>query len=693
MSTNRLLRQFYGLEDAETNDDTDIDSPNFNPHKYFEENSKNLSIPNIIAKQNQIISEIRTHENELQTIVYGNYQKFLHASDVVSEFNSQIGGLKDKVGELKSHFSEMKARNDVIENKYGNNKQEVVRLTGISRLLERVKFIMNLPEELNKCLQTENYKKAVNIWLKVEKILANHKQIPSFQSIESQCLSIMKDIKSRICGQMLNTDITVSDSIDYAVLLVRLGSPLRLICSQLAHQEYLIIDNRFEDDSKPSGPFDVLDQTDELAIRDATEFVKLFKERLVPLETDATGKISGVLSDFTTKTFDRVCEFVNSGVSLTDLTVNDFFSYLEKFDQLLSSIASSEQLSLHTHRVLVQYIEAATAKIYVSASDYIINNIKSDAAELSRAITEPILTLITQFAAFSAKYGECGMTLAKQIQLSLLKLFEVFKNTPGDDILVLSKIAQKLSEGEIDEIYQRISDIEPDIPPLSIELTNTARRTSEQCLLSFITAARRQIDLQLSKDMMKYNNYLEEEPNYPSEAASNLMATLKDYSQRVAALFSPANFQMTFSPRKIGSSSNAPSFNGIRDENDISQMFHQASFGRLFLNPRISMDPAEITFSLIIYAAKSFLEFVRPMMFSKFGFNQVQVDGFCLSNIFQFVEKVGFERIDNERTGIVTFILEEAVYSAGDRTDEFEPFQMSKLYSIWDLYKNKASIQ
>ena len=690
MSTNRRLRQYYGLETSETNNETDIDSPNFNSDKYFAENTKNESIHNIIATQNQIISEIRTYENELQTIVYGNYQKFLHANDAVSEFKEQIVDLRAQVDHLKEHFTEMQKKNNEIETKYGKTKEEVVSLTGISRLLERVKFIMNLPKELKNCLKTGNYKKAVNIWLKVEKILTNNSNIPSFQGIHSTCTEIMEKIKSEISSHMVNTDISVSESIEYAILQVRLGYSLQLICSSLAFHEYLIIDNRLEDDSKPAGPIELLEQVDQLAIHNATEFVSLFKEKLIPLENENSEKISKVLSDFTSNTFERVCKFVSSGVNLTNLSVDDFFSYLNKFDTLLTPIATSKQLSDYTHNVIVKYIEGVTEKIYQTTVEFLNTNIKSNADDLSKAVTEPILNLISQFAPYSANYGECVMTLAIQIQLSLIKLFEVFRSTPGDDVLALSKVAQRLSEGEIKGIYSRISDIEQGIPSLSDELTVAAKRTSEQCLLAFITAARQQIDLQLIKDMSDYNSYPEEEPISPSQAAINLMTTLKDYSQRVAALFSPADYAGTSSPRKtVVSSSNVATFNGVRDASDISQMFHQATFGRLFLNPKISMDPAEIIFSLIIYSVKSFLEFVRNMTYSKYGFHQVQVDCFCLSNIFQFVDKVGFERIDSERTGIVTFVLEEAAYSAGDRTYDRDPLQLTALHSIWDVYMEK----
>ena len=209
---------------------------------------------------------------------------------------------------LKTNLTNVAMNNEKICGNLANSRQKIQRLVGISRLLERVEFISKLPNKLRECLKNGKYGNAVGVWVKVERILISQNHFPSFKRIHEECLEIMEEIKNKIRGQMLSTDVSVSESIDNAVLLVKLNAQLGIVCSQLAHHRFLMIDNALEYETIPEEPFEALSKLKSIAIDEASTFVELYREKFLKMEDDKinNAKIKGILTDFMNNTFERI---------------------------------------------------------------------------------------------------------------------------------------------------------------------------------------------------------------------------------------------------------------------------------------------------------------------------------------------------------------------------------------------------
>ena len=85
----------------------DMDSKLFDMKTYFRDQVKSLHMDELIKMDNDINSEIRSLDSDLQTLVYENYNKFITATDIIkniknnmSELDVELEALKTSIGRI-----------------------------------------------------------------------------------------------------------------------------------------------------------------------------------------------------------------------------------------------------------------------------------------------------------------------------------------------------------------------------------------------------------------------------------------------------------------------------------------------------------------------------------------------------------------------------------------------------------------
>ncbi|ORY40008.1 Vps51/Vps67-domain-containing protein, partial [Leucosporidium creatinivorum] len=105
--TRNLLRDYYGLADAnkKAGDPMDIDSPNtFNPDVYFASLSTTSSLPDLLKRENELLTEIRELDGERQSLVYNHHHELIEASDTIRKMKSRAEALDTSLDSLKASF-------------------------------------------------------------------------------------------------------------------------------------------------------------------------------------------------------------------------------------------------------------------------------------------------------------------------------------------------------------------------------------------------------------------------------------------------------------------------------------------------------------------------------------------------------------------------------------------------------------
>ncbi|KAF8514544.1 Vps51/Vps67-domain-containing protein, partial [Hysterangium stoloniferum] len=108
-----LLRRHYGMTvgppipSGRPSDPMDIDSPAFNAKAYYEQLITTSSLPVLLKKENELLTEIRELDSERQSLVYNHHHELIAASDTINAMKARAESLDADLEKLKAAFSEI----------------------------------------------------------------------------------------------------------------------------------------------------------------------------------------------------------------------------------------------------------------------------------------------------------------------------------------------------------------------------------------------------------------------------------------------------------------------------------------------------------------------------------------------------------------------------------------------------------
>lgn len=690
MSTNKLLRQYYKMDSSGTaSSSNDIDSPYFDHAKFFEEKTKNDPVTNLLTLQSSVVTEIRSFENDLQTLVCDNYTKFLSASNTVNQLSEDIASIKSNISDLKVRLRNLRECNSDMNEKLNPGRDKLSRLVSISRLLKRVKFISKLPEKLREYREQELYSEAVDVWSKYEAILLSQQHFPSFSRIHTECTGIIEDVKSRIRGHMLNTDVSVLESIEYGTLLIKMQTSVGLICSQLAHHRFLVIDNILEYEDIPTEPFSCLDFLSKIIVNDSLIFIKQYEERLVPLEKpENIQKIEGVLSDFKKNTFTRIAQFLPLD-PLFSLQPEDLVQYVNVFINTMQCFSVNGNINIYTTSILESYTTNRLNNIILE-----ITNTDDVPKDGFNSVFEKFIVsvndVISNYEVFiNSGYLKSSDFIVKSVCELFTKLFSFIKGGSPERSLNFGVILQSFAQRDFYKLFGVFGRFNTN-QSIQENLISTSKQVSFECLWNYITHKRSSIENELFSRYVEGNFLSYRNDNKASDAAQYLFEYIDSVRSEVHEVLDivkeETNEEQSWSVPKYSYKTSlfgtkGPSFTGARDGGlQIDRMF--TTVNRLHLSKDVTFNEKQILNSLIMYALKTILEIVRSSYLTKKSFNQVQIDLYFIYNKYKSIAK---------ETELFEALVDEVMQSAADRCENPEPIDTSTLASIYEKCEKRAS--
>jgi SMC interacting uncharacterized protein involved in chromosome segregation len=124
---------------------SNIDSAQFNSDAFFKHFIKDRSISEILEKNNETYTEIRTLDTELQTLVYENYSKFISATDVIKGIKSNFGEIDEELTHLEASLSTVNKSFNTIDDKLKLKWKEIKKLDILEKDLKKLKLLQDLP--------------------------------------------------------------------------------------------------------------------------------------------------------------------------------------------------------------------------------------------------------------------------------------------------------------------------------------------------------------------------------------------------------------------------------------------------------------------------------------------------------------------------------------------------------------------
>ncbi|KAI0783587.1 Vps51/Vps67-domain-containing protein [Abortiporus biennis] len=111
-----LLRKHYGLGvgpppplqgGKAVQDPMDLDSSAFDAKAYYEQLITTSSLPTLLKKENELMTEIRQLDSERQSLVYNHHHELIAASDTIGAMKTRAERLDTDMDLLKAAFSEI----------------------------------------------------------------------------------------------------------------------------------------------------------------------------------------------------------------------------------------------------------------------------------------------------------------------------------------------------------------------------------------------------------------------------------------------------------------------------------------------------------------------------------------------------------------------------------------------------------
>lgn len=110
-----LLRRHYGLgvgpppakAVSNANDPMDLNSPAFDAKSYYEQLITTSTLPTLLKRENELMSEIRQLDSERQSLVYNHHHELIAASDTIGAMKAHAESLDADLDLLKAAFSEI----------------------------------------------------------------------------------------------------------------------------------------------------------------------------------------------------------------------------------------------------------------------------------------------------------------------------------------------------------------------------------------------------------------------------------------------------------------------------------------------------------------------------------------------------------------------------------------------------------
>ncbi|KAJ3233502.1 Vacuolar protein sorting-associated protein 51 [Chytriomyces hyalinus] len=201
----------------------DMDSPFFVPETFVSKCVNELSLPEMIAQDNSLVAEIKELDASMKTLVYGNYNKFIAASDTIRDMREKVDNMDAQMQLFSAKMNSISEKSREIHGFFGEKRSKIRQLTGVHSLLNKLHFVFDLPQKLSKSLQQKDYKAAVQLHAETNSILSHYKNLSLFSKINAECSATMDIVTQRVMASMRNPNSAPSEVNECVWMLGTLG--------------------------------------------------------------------------------------------------------------------------------------------------------------------------------------------------------------------------------------------------------------------------------------------------------------------------------------------------------------------------------------------------------------------------------------------------------------------------------------
>ena len=230
-----LMLNFYGSGGGDSLDDggedkidrsMDIDHASFDPPAYVRRAVREDTLTQLLQADETLVSEVQELNNDMQNLVYENYNKFIDATDTIRKMKHQVEGMESEIELLMKTMENVDTRAKDINSQLRPRRAKIENMVSLQRLIKRLEFLFELPLRLKRSIELEAFSQAVKYYNMASGILEKYSDVASFGAIQVESKEIMSSLKSRIVASLeYHADSRPSTISENIRLLIDLGDP------------------------------------------------------------------------------------------------------------------------------------------------------------------------------------------------------------------------------------------------------------------------------------------------------------------------------------------------------------------------------------------------------------------------------------------------------------------------------------
>jgi prefoldin subunit 5 len=191
-----------------------IDSSSFDASKTFNELISSHTFEELLLMQNNLTSEIKSLDGNMQTLVYENYNKFISATDTIRSMKSHIESMESEMRLLETSIEKVQSIHSKVSEKVSPKQQQICKLINVYEELQKIKNICDLPSVLKSAIEKNSnklhidFENAAKSYHDSISFLTQHKFDTSYASIYQETSDCVDKIRRVIWDKINDLSLT-----------------------------------------------------------------------------------------------------------------------------------------------------------------------------------------------------------------------------------------------------------------------------------------------------------------------------------------------------------------------------------------------------------------------------------------------------------------------------------------------------
>ncbi|EGF80463.1 hypothetical protein BATDEDRAFT_88626 [Batrachochytrium dendrobatidis JAM81] len=292
-------------------DPIDNDSEAYHPELALNKMLKEMTLPELIKKDNQLVSEIKDLDGSMKTLVYENYSKFISATDTIRKMKVNAEEMETQISLLEKRIGAITGSAENIHATLAPQRAKIHQLSGVHNLIKKLNFLFELPNKLTECVKAKQYSQAVAYYAKTGRLLTHYKHMQIFRQIEEECALIIADVGRRVREKFEADKASIHQITENVGLMIGLGSSLPLdLAKEYISRVSIQFNKKFKLESAPL--IELSNSQMGHALPTARTTLQVSESALSNQPSSETNITIGLISKFNTWFLGELCIFVDS---------------------------------------------------------------------------------------------------------------------------------------------------------------------------------------------------------------------------------------------------------------------------------------------------------------------------------------------------------------------------------------------